>query len=1410
MSNVCFIFCKFRSNRNPDIPMIRRPDVMSMLAKITSNDPSTVVFKAKDHLRSPVSPTVFSEIVSAFSKNTVCQALYIQNMGSAIRDEQIAELMDLLCKKNNLWAINIGENYEVTKKGWVAMCDLLPETNVTHLYVSEHIIHLDLKNKMRMHIRANRKKHSMHSSLKNIRVIEQVTHMWWNPINTIRHQLEDKGTASKAKNSESDKKINVKSPAASKKVIATPSSESAKKKVVSASVSNLKTPPAAKKKDKETPRVVTLTKKEAAEAKKAEEWHARQEFLRSNPSSTVYWAKNKGGKGAENPWKFHCVCGEQCSSEEPERVHPVGAMYECTSCGIWSHTNCVLGNVSQEYLEEEEEVLCAKCRALNRRRVLRELKEMNLDWIDGEVTQNRCEKDSLGTGCDDSTGLNAEENSTDSAPLRKKKKISPQNDQDMDADEEVTAALQDSVDLPEIARGDSPTGVTPRVQPSPISPLLSVDMLPNSSTVPTSIAASSSRSTSTMLPSPPPVASLAASNKSTASASAITQSGNTAQELPKTTTPAILSPQSERFIPVKVEGKTPHPTQHSPTKSLSQLHPSSQSQSQSINHIGNSNFTLLTSSPLLSNNAKNNSTNDTGISDNRMINQAPGMSLPTSPLAKPNSQSPVVKTTVQATNLSTAGTGNNSVQPALPRPPPNVSSSTENKNAGAPNGAPPSSGSFNQPMLLQTGNLLPLQDWMSVLTPSSLMNSIGGSGTAAAAAAGVNVHTESSQQTSAPSSGTKAASQQKGYTHQNIAPAVSSNQKLLIDNKIVNLKKESTTALDTASMKILQPHNDIAQTVPIGNSADKSKTLSTAPTISPIATGASKSKFSELAKNNSVGNGAQRPPQPSTMNIANIQPLPIQPHAISHSLGLSWKSNAPNTKQNVSGSATAPSLLALKTPSPPVISPAQNSGDKPDVKKSSSGKGKTGVAIKLSTGSKSAPVVKSAGSPRSTCKSMKGVGSPKGNTKKSNSKKGSQNPTAADITSILINSTRLSYDMKKNGGSKSPQPETKMLPNGQSVLHLPKKTSKPPSSKLKIETDMSKPPLPLGASRGRSMTTGDLEAKGKVKIKSHAKAKAPKISKLDSHSMDDLSSLPGSSTPIKRPRRSSKGFMFVMHARVYVPAEHKVGVITEEKNGGWKYVLFDRDQPEGSTSASSTSLSPTYESDASSSGMSNSSLNATALPGPPKLHTSTSETSVSALLSSMSVISPRVSSKTSKPSNVDTKGKWCRACDMREVGIGDVPLPNKADLLMNRSHLHPHKQAHPLNGSADVGLSSFNTGDSDYGFDMTDGDDIEQDELMLMGRRVACHFPLSSKHLFPPNPTKRKRCESLDTGLRGMDQFFDYAMLMSNNLSCANGPGSGNVEEPDLVEDDWKLDIGSFGGVFLDDDVPDGDCWGNN
>jgi hypothetical protein len=104
--------------------------------------------------------------------------LYIQNLSRAIEDTQLFNLIELL-KKKMIWCLNIGENYEVSMTAWQKFCNALPQTNITHLYVSEHSIPIEMKNKMRDHIRENRKKHTLHCAFKNLHVIERCTNMWW-------------------------------------------------------------------------------------------------------------------------------------------------------------------------------------------------------------------------------------------------------------------------------------------------------------------------------------------------------------------------------------------------------------------------------------------------------------------------------------------------------------------------------------------------------------------------------------------------------------------------------------------------------------------------------------------------------------------------------------------------------------------------------------------------------------------------------------------------------------------------------------------------------------------------------------------------------------------------------------------------------------------------------------------------------------------------------------------------------------------------------------------------------------------------------------------------------------------------------------------------------------------------------
>ena len=289
-----------------------------LLDKIKSNHDETVILKIKDHILADITCAVLDEIIAALWTNKVCQALYVQNLPKAMTDTQLKALLELLKSKKRIWCLNIGENYDVSAAGWRYFCNTLPSTTITHLYVSEHTIDIKLKNKMRDNIRANRKKHDLHSSLSNIKVIEKCTNMWWNPINTIKHQLE------------------------AEKVVYESSDE------------------------EEAPRRRKLDPSELTE------------------DYTAYWAEGYG-KGGETPWKFSCICGETCSSYENYRYHPIGRMYECSKCKIWSHVHCVLGNISDNKLKELDPVLCNSCKTKERRQKMAILREMGAFYINGTI-----------------------------------------------------------------------------------------------------------------------------------------------------------------------------------------------------------------------------------------------------------------------------------------------------------------------------------------------------------------------------------------------------------------------------------------------------------------------------------------------------------------------------------------------------------------------------------------------------------------------------------------------------------------------------------------------------------------------------------------------------------------------------------------------------------------------------------------------------------------------------------------------------------------------------------------------------------------------------------------------------------------------------------------------------------------
>ena len=73
-------------------------------------------------------------------------------------DAQLVRLADML-KSSNIWALNVGENFEISMDAWYQFVEDLKHTRVSFLYVSEHhLVHAPgLKEELMAAIRSNRR-----------------------------------------------------------------------------------------------------------------------------------------------------------------------------------------------------------------------------------------------------------------------------------------------------------------------------------------------------------------------------------------------------------------------------------------------------------------------------------------------------------------------------------------------------------------------------------------------------------------------------------------------------------------------------------------------------------------------------------------------------------------------------------------------------------------------------------------------------------------------------------------------------------------------------------------------------------------------------------------------------------------------------------------------------------------------------------------------------------------------------------------------------------------------------------------------------------------------------------------------------------------------------------------------------
>jgi hypothetical protein len=100
------------------------------------------------------------DVLDALEVNTRVECLYIQNFERGMVDGVLGRLTTIL-RLRRIWAVNVGENFELSMPAWRRFADALPRTDVAFLYVSEHHLQgTDLKKRMRDAARVNRKKAS--------------------------------------------------------------------------------------------------------------------------------------------------------------------------------------------------------------------------------------------------------------------------------------------------------------------------------------------------------------------------------------------------------------------------------------------------------------------------------------------------------------------------------------------------------------------------------------------------------------------------------------------------------------------------------------------------------------------------------------------------------------------------------------------------------------------------------------------------------------------------------------------------------------------------------------------------------------------------------------------------------------------------------------------------------------------------------------------------------------------------------------------------------------------------------------------------------------------------------------------------------------------------------------------------
>lgn len=119
-----------RSTRKPGTWVLESPCFVDLLEKIRTNAHDVEILRLHRFIGPDVNTTVIDAVLEALLQNNNCQALYIQDFNQGFRDEQVATLCSVL-RRDNIWCLNAGENYNVQRCTWQRFADEIRDTNLT-------------------------------------------------------------------------------------------------------------------------------------------------------------------------------------------------------------------------------------------------------------------------------------------------------------------------------------------------------------------------------------------------------------------------------------------------------------------------------------------------------------------------------------------------------------------------------------------------------------------------------------------------------------------------------------------------------------------------------------------------------------------------------------------------------------------------------------------------------------------------------------------------------------------------------------------------------------------------------------------------------------------------------------------------------------------------------------------------------------------------------------------------------------------------------------------------------------------------------------------------------------------------------------------------------------------------------